>query len=142
MKANKNFGFARLMEIKEPSKDRVSPRCSVARQCGGCQIQCINYNEQLRFKKNKVYNNLVRIGGQSDFVMNEVIGMDEPFNYKKQSQFPIGTDKEGNIGSCFLGRTHFNYNIESCDLGLKIDGRDVNREVMDVVKAFYGSIRN
>ena len=52
MKANKNFGFARLMEIKEPSKDRVSPRCSVARQCGGCQIQCINYKEQLRFKKN------------------------------------------------------------------------------------------
>ena len=76
MKDNKNFGFARLMEIKEPSKDRVLPRCNVARQCGGCQIQCINYNEQLRFKKNKVYNNLVRIGGQSDFVMNEVIGID------------------------------------------------------------------
>ena len=31
MKANKNFGFARLMEIKEPSKDRVLPRCNVAR---------------------------------------------------------------------------------------------------------------
>jgi tRNA/tmRNA/rRNA uracil-C5-methylase (TrmA/RlmC/RlmD family) len=60
MKANKNFGFARLMEIKEPSKDRVSPRCSVARQCGGCQIQCINYKEQLRFKKNKVLNNYLR----------------------------------------------------------------------------------
>ena len=137
MKANKNFGFARLMEIKEPSKDRVLPRCNVARQCGGCQIQCINYKEQLRFKKNKVYNNLVRIGGQSDFVMNEVIGMDEPFNYRNKSQFPIGTDKEGNIISGFFaGRTHSIINIESCDLGLKIDGRDVNREVMDVVKAF------
>ncbi len=33
MKANKNFGFARLMEINKPSKDRVTPRCSVARQC-------------------------------------------------------------------------------------------------------------
>ena len=133
MKANKNFGFARLMEIKEPSKDRVSPRCSMARQCGGCQIQCINYKEQLRFKKNKVYNNLVRIGGQSDFVMNDVMGMDEPFNYRNKSQFPVGMDKEGNIISGFYaGRTHSIINIDSCDLGLKIDGRDVNREVMDV----------
>ena len=46
-------------------------------------------------------------------------------------------DKEGNIISGFYaGRTHSIINIESCDLGLKIDGRDVNREVMDVVKAF------
>ena len=135
MKANKNFGFARLMEIKEPSKDRVSPRCSVARQCGGCQIQCINYKEQLRFKKNKVYNNLVRIGGQSDFVMNDVMGMDEPFNYRNKSQFPVGMDKEGNIISGFYaGRTHSIINIDSCNLGLKIDGRDVNKEVMDTVR--------
>ena len=142
MKANKNFGFARLMEIKEPSKDRVSPRCSVARQCGGCQIQCINYKEQLRFKKNKVYNNLVRIGGQSDFVMNDVMGMDEPFNYRNKSQFPVGMDKEGNIISGFYaGRTHSIINIDSCDLGLKIDGRDVNKEVMDTVKAFMTKYR-
>ena len=142
MKANKNFGFARLMEIKEPSKDRVSPRCSVARQCGGCQIQCINYKEQLRFKKNKVYNNLVRIGGQSDFVMNDVMGMDEPFNYRNKSQFPVGMDKEGNIISGFYaGRTHSIINIDSCNLGLKIDGRDVNKEVMDTVKAFMTKYR-
>ena len=69
--------------------------------------------------------------------MNDVMGMDEPFNYRNKSQFPIGTDKEGNIISGFFaGRTHSIINIESCDLGLKIDGRDVNREVMDVVKAF------
>ena len=81
----------------------------MARQCGGCQIQCINYKEQLRFKKNKVYNNLVRIGGQSDFVMNDVMGMDEPFNYRNKSQFPVGMDKEGNIISGFLCRKNSFY---------------------------------
>ena len=89
MKANKNFGFARLMEINKPSKDRVTPRCSVARQCGGRQIQCLSYEEQLKFKQNKVYNNLVRIGGQDDFVMKDIIGMEEPFNYRNKAQFPV-----------------------------------------------------
>ena len=137
MKANKNFGFARLMEINKPSKDRVTPRCSVARQCGGCQIQCLSYEEQLKFKQNKVYNNLVRIGGQDDFVMKDIIGMEEPFNYRNKAQFPVGIDKEGNIVSGFYaGRTHSILGIDSCDLGLKLDGRDINKEVMDIVKKF------
>ena len=34
MKAKKNYGYARLVEIMEPSKDRVEPRCAYARQCG------------------------------------------------------------------------------------------------------------
>ena len=37
MKMKKNYGFARLMEVLEASKDRVMPECPVARQCGGCQ---------------------------------------------------------------------------------------------------------
>ena len=53
MKANKNFGFARLMEIKEPSKDRVSPRCSVARQCGGCQFSALITRSSLDLRRIK-----------------------------------------------------------------------------------------
>lgn len=74
--------------------------------------------------------------------MNDVMGMDEPFNYRNKSQFPVGMDKEGNIISGFYaGRTHSIINIDSCDLGLKIDGRDVNKEVMDTVKAFMTKYR-
>ena len=43
MKAKKNYGYTRLVEIMEPSKDRVEPRCAYARQCGGCQIQALSY---------------------------------------------------------------------------------------------------
>ena len=137
MKANNNFGVARLMEIKKPSKDRVTRRCSVAIQCGGCQIQCLSYEEQLKFKQNKVYNNLVRIGGQDDFVMKDIIGMEEPFNYRNKAQFPVCLDKQGNVVSGFYaGRTHSIIGIDSCDLGLKLDGRDINKEVMDIVKKF------
>ncbi len=63
MKAKKNYGYARLMKILEPSADRGEPRCRFARQCGGCQIQAMSYEKQLEFKQNKVRGNLERIGG-------------------------------------------------------------------------------
>ena len=58
MKAKKNYGYARMMQIIEPSKDRVEPKCKFARQCGGCQIQQISYEKQLEFKNRKVLGNL------------------------------------------------------------------------------------
>lgn len=62
MKTKKTYGFARLERVLEPSPARTEPLCPVARQCGGCQLQAMSYEEQLKFKENKVYNNLVRIG--------------------------------------------------------------------------------
>lgn len=58
MKAKKNYGYARMIQIIEPSKDRVEPKCKFARQCGGCQIQQISYEKQLEFKNRKVLGNL------------------------------------------------------------------------------------
>ena len=52
IKAKKNYGYGKLINIINPSKDRVTPVCPVARQCGGCQIQEMDYNAQLRFKHN------------------------------------------------------------------------------------------
>ena len=39
MKMKKNYGYARLMEVVEPSGIRQEPECACARQCGGCQLQ-------------------------------------------------------------------------------------------------------
>ena len=52
MKLKKNYGYARLMDLLEPSALRQEPRCAFARQCGGCQIQAMSYEAQLDFKAN------------------------------------------------------------------------------------------
>ena len=75
MKAKKNYAFARLVEIVKPSKYRVEPLCPVAKSCGGCQLQAMNYQQQLKFKQEKVFNNIRRIGGVEDFVMKPIMGM-------------------------------------------------------------------
>ena len=69
IKAKKTYGYGKLMKIITPSKNRVEPRCPVAKACGGCQIQEMSYESQLLYKQNMVKNNLKRIGGISDFEM-------------------------------------------------------------------------
>ena len=72
MKTKKPYGFARLIQVLEPSACRVTPRCPSARQCGGCQLQAMSYEEQLRFKENKVRNNLSHIGGLTEIPMEPI----------------------------------------------------------------------
>ena len=62
MKMKRTYGYARLLRILQESPDRIQPPCPVARQCGGCQIQAMSYEAQLKFKEEKVRNNLRRIG--------------------------------------------------------------------------------
>ena len=53
IKAKKNYGYGRLMEVITPSPYRVKPACSIARQCGGCQLQALSYEQQLKFKEKR-----------------------------------------------------------------------------------------
>ncbi len=138
MKTKRSYGFARLMKVLEPSFCRVKPRCSVARQCGGCQLQAMSYKEQLKFKENKVRNNLQRIGGldeiymidevtglqeetkKSGIPMYPIIGMEEPWRYRNKAQFPFGTNKDSKIITGFYaGRTHAIIESDDCLLGVK-----------------------
>ncbi len=141
MKMKKNYGFARLIDVLEPSKDRVTPRCPVARQCGGCQLQMMDYDAQLRFKECKVYNNLRRIGGMDnlglpgdeegkELVMESILGMEDPWRYRNKAQFPFGRDKDGKIiAGFYAGRTHHIVEAEDCLLGV-----EENAVILDIIK--------
>lgn len=134
MKMKKNYGFARLMTIKEPSKDRVKPLCPVARQCGGCQIQAVAYKTQLKFKENLIENHLKRIGGFTQIPMEPIVGMENPYRYRNKAQFPIGIDKEGNLrAGFFAGRTHTIIPVEDCLLGVK-ENKTILNKVLSFMK--------
>ena len=132
IKALKSFGYGRLMRIIEPSSDRIQPRCAVARQCGGCQLQAYAYEKQLIFKENKIRNHLERIGKIKDYVLEPIVGMEEPWRYRNKAQFPVGRNKDGEIAIGFYaGRTHSIIENEDCYLG-----EEINREILKSVKEY------
>lgn len=137
MKAKKNYGYAKLTKIITPSEYRVkNPVCPLARKCGGCQIQEMEYGRQLQFKEEKVRGNLMRIGGipKEDLaeIMEPIIGMEHPFAYRNKAQFPFGSDKEGRtVTGFYAGHTHDIIANTDCALGVP-----VNKEILEIVLDF------
>ena len=140
LKLKKNYGYARVEEILTPSKSRVEPKCALARRCGGCQIQAMDYASQLAFKQQKVRGNLLRIGGFSadliDAVMEPIVGMEQPYRYRNKAQFPIGTDKEGNpVAGFYAARTHSIIPVTDCMLGVE-ENQQILEEVLSYMKKY------
>lgn len=135
-KLKKNYGYARLVEIIEPSPDRVIPPCPVARQCGGCKIQQLSYEKQKEFKWNQVANCLKRIGGFADIEekMEPLYGMDKPWHYRNKAQFPIGRDKKGNlVAGFYAGRTHAIVPNTNCLIQAKVN-QEILEKILDYMK--------
>lgn len=134
-KAKKQYAYARLERLLSASPFRTSPRCPHYRQCGGCQLQALDYARQLEFKQQKVINNLVRIGGfdRSEIhrIMEPIIGMEEPYRYRNKAQYPVGTDREGHVVTGFYaGRTHTIIPSTECFLGA-----EENRIILEIIIA-------
>lgn len=129
MKMKKTYGYARLIRLIKASPDRIVPPCPVARQCGGCQIQAMSYRAQLKFKEEKVRNNLMRIGKFEEIPMEPILGMEQPFRYRNKAQFPVGRDREGRlVAGFYAGRTHNIITCRDCLLG-----SEVNRPIVEIV---------
>jgi len=62
VKTKKQYGYAKMLTLLQESPDRVSAPCPIYSQCGGCQIQHMNYHAQLAWKRQHVIDNLQRIG--------------------------------------------------------------------------------
>ncbi len=130
-KLKKNYGYARLVEILEPSPDRVTPPCPVARRCGGCKIQQLSYEKQKEFKWNQVANCLKRIGGFDGIEdkMEPIYGMEHPWHYRNKAQYPIGLDKDGNIIAGFYAeRTHTIVPNTDC-----LIQAEVNKDILEII---------
>ena len=113
IKVNKNYAIGKLLNIIKTSDNRVEPSCDIYAKCGGCQLQHMSYEEQLNFKRQKVKDTLLRLGG-IDIEVEEVLGMKHPYRYRNKVQLPIGRyNNKVNIGF-FAPRSHNIIDLKSC----------------------------
>jgi 23S rRNA (uracil1939-C5)-methyltransferase len=135
MKATPSYAYAKLLEIITPSPFRTSPRCEIHKQCGGCQIQALDYDHQLAFKQRKVRNDLIRIGGfpeeEIDKVMQPIVGMEDPFRYRNKEQVPVG-EKDGQpVTGFYAEHTHCIVPMTECCIGA-----EENQQILQTVIAY------
>ena len=115
-KIHPKFAEAKIKKIRRPSPYRVKPICPVYAQCGGCQLQHLQYDQQLKEKRDIVIQALERHTklpvGQLD--IRETIGMEDPWGYRNKSSFQVGA-KDGKVLAGLYGlNSHRLIHIDQC----------------------------
>jgi 23S rRNA (uracil1939-C5)-methyltransferase len=131
----KNFARGVLEEVIEAVPERVTPSCPVDRECGGCQLQHLDYPAQLAMKRQRVIDVLERIGGLSGVMVHPVTGMAEPWHYRNKVQYPVGWDRDGRVVMGFYRQgTHRIVPMSGC----RLQPEAMNRMAAAVLRLLTG----
>ena len=116
-KVNKSFANAKIIEIIEPSIHRVSPFCPMQKVCGACQIQYIDYDYQLRIKKEITEDAIRKIGGLDTPIFDTILSP-EVKNYRCKIQYPISRTKNSGriLAGYYKPKSHEIVNIKYCPI--------------------------
>ncbi|MBP3696464.1 MAG: 23S rRNA (uracil(1939)-C(5))-methyltransferase RlmD [Clostridia bacterium] len=97
--------------MSQTSNLKTNPdACPLAKKCGGCQLQNMTYDRQLKWKQARCEILLKRFGKVS-----KIIGMDEPYHYRNKVQAAFGRTKSGKIISgVYQSGSHRIVSVDSC----------------------------
>lgn len=134
-RVKKGFAFGRLIDLKEESRFRTDAPCPIYKQCGGCQLQHINYEGQLLYKQKQVKDVLERIGklDLSRITVHPTLGMEDPWNYRNKAQVPVGEREGGLIAGFYQQRSH-----EIIDMNECLIQQSENDRVVQAIKEICG----
>lgn len=133
--ANTTYAVAKLDEIVSPSTKRIIPPCKYFQQCGGCQMQHIEYKEQLKIKQSIMKQALSRYTDVplSERLIKKTMGMSDSFWYRNKSQMPFKNTNFGLALGLYAAQTnHFVY-IDECMTQCK-KVNEINQDTLSVLR--------
>ena len=135
-KRKKSFLKAKLLKVIDSSTNRIDPPCDIYEDCGGCQLQEIDYEYQLKLKNKMINTQLSKIGEMKNLDSNKVIAMDYPWNYRNKAQFPFKKDEEGKIVVGFYKRaSHDIVSLKRCPIQHQLINR-ITRKTLEILNEY------
>lgn len=136
-KSKKNYAVGDIVEIIEESPFRVKRKCSDnLKNCGGCQIQELDYQKQLDIKTNEVKQVISRIGKLEDVVIHDTLGMEEPVRYRNKAQFPIQKVNNNPLIGFYKKKSHDIIPTDKC-----IIQHEINDKIMKIIKTYINAYK-
>ena len=136
-KSKKNYAVGDIVEIIEDSPFRVKRKCSDnLRDCGGCQIQELDYQKQLDIKTNEVKQVISRIGKLDEVVIHDTLGMENPVRYRNKAQFPIQKVNNNPLIGFYKKKSHDIIPTDKC-----IIQHEVNDKIMKIIKTYINAYK-
>ncbi len=130
--SKKDFARAKLLQILNPSPDRVDPKCQYFGECGGCQYQHIDYKAQQHIKLEQVKNLFRRIGKFSPELIDNLIPCPTPFAYRNRIMIRRQWDKNRQraIYGFLRGQSRLAFDLERCEIAEEA----LNEQLLEVRK--------
>lgn len=136
-KVNPGYLTAELVEVEKKSPFRQQPPCPVYDECGGCQLQHMTYEAQLRAKEEIVRESFQRYAGMEALPLRPILGMDNPWGYRNKAQLQTGlAGDESIITGLYAADSHRLVDISGC----AVQHPGVN-QVVEQVKAIMAELR-
>lgn len=134
-KSKKNYAVGDIVEIIEKSPFRVERACSDSlKECGGCQIQELDYKNQLDIKTNEVKQVITRIGKLDNVLIHDTIGMDTPLRYRNKAQFPIKRMNNAPAIGFYKKKSHDIIPMDKC-----VIQHEVNDKIVKIIKTYINA---
>jgi 23S rRNA (uracil1939-C5)-methyltransferase len=131
VKVAKSHAYGKLLHIIQKSPERVEPKCPFFKYCGGCQLQHLSYEGQLKYKTQLVRDAFERIGHLENVKVLPAIGMDEPWRYRNKAQFSVGLIEGKPAIGFYAPRSHNLINIDVCPIQ-----HDIINRVTELVRKY------
>lgn len=132
-----NYAIGKILDIERISKRRVNPPCKYYEQCGGCQMQHIDYKEQLKIKQSIIKQALRRYTNvnTNEVLINRTLGMSNPYNYRNKSQMPFRNTNFGlALGFYKPNSNHFVF-VDECLVHLDIVNK-INQHTLKLLRKY------
>ncbi len=141
VKKKKSFAEAYPLEVLKRAPNEIEAKCEAFGVCGGCRLQNLEYEDQLKEKTRQVSDLIQRVGGFSDFEVPTALSSPSAFHYRNKMEFtftpnpwrnhPDDEDEPLGLGQHIPGRFDKIVHLNTCYLQ-----KPVMNDIMNFVFAF------
>ncbi len=108
-----SYAIGKLLKVVEPSQSRITAPCPYFGKCGGCQLQHMDYDSQLKFKQKLVQNSLKKYAGYAGDVQS-VVASPNIYNYRNKFAMPVAEDNGDIVVGMYRTASHKLVPITDC----------------------------
>ena len=132
-KVAKGYSEAQIIRVKKKSPHRVKPHCPLYGKCGGCQMQHMAYDEQLRVKRSMLMHAVERYANMQIPVLEKItrrtLGMKNPLHYRNKASMPVSQDDDGLLVGLFEIGSRRLIPVENCPIHYDVLNHVIRRAV-------------